>query len=408
MNLEIFIAKKILSRNKSNFSRPITRIAVASVAIGVAVMIISVAVVTGFQNEIRDKVIGFGSHIQISNFDSNNSFESSPIDRNQDFYDALHQNKEIRSIQVFATKAGIIKTDEDIQGVVLKGVDTDYDWSFFINRITQGVPPKISQNKKTNDVLVSEKICSTLKFKLNDTILMFFIREGQMTPSARKFRISGIYNTGLEEFDKIYIIGDLKHVQRLNNWDSTKVGGFEIIINDFNKLDEVSDYVYKNASYNLDSRNIKQMYPQIFEWLSFQDVNVIIIIVMMVFVALINMASTLLILIIEKTNMIGILKALGTRNWSIRKIFVYNAMYIIGKGLIWGNLLGIGLCLIQMYLGLIKLDPASYYVSVVPINFNLMNLLLINIGTVLVCFLVLIIPSYIITKISPVKAIRFD
>jgi lipoprotein-releasing system permease protein len=371
-------------------------------------MIISVAVVTGFQNEIRDKVIGFGSHIQISNFDSNNSFESSPIDRKQDFYDVLHKNNDIRSIQVFATKAGIIKTEEDIQGVVLKGVDTDYDWSFFKNRIIIGNPPEIKHDKRTNDILVSENICKALKFKLNDTILMFFIREGQLTPSARKFRISGIYNTGLEEFDKIYILGDIKHVQRLNNWDSTKVGGFEIIIKDFDKLDEVSDYVYKNAAYNLDSRNIKQMYPQIFEWLSFQDVNVIIIIVMMVFVALINMASTLLILIIEKTNMIGILKALGTRNWSIRKIFVYNAMYIIGKGLLWGNLLAISLCLIQLQFGLIKLDPASYYVSMVPINFSLINLLLINCGTVLVCFLVLIIPSYIITRISPVKAIRFD
>ena len=408
MKLEFFIAKRIIAKNKANFSRPIVRIAVLSIALGVAVMIVSVAIVTGFQKEIRNKVIGFGGHIIISNYDENVSMESSPVSINQKFYPSLSQEEGIDHIQVYATKAGIIKADEEIQGVVLKGVGSDFDWSFFNDKIIKGKSFTVSDTGKTNDILVSEYVASQLKLDTGQSLLMYFINKEQVQPSVRKFRISGIYNTGLEEFDKIYVIGDIHHIQRLNNWDSTQVGGFEVMIKNFKDLDKITESVYNQIDYNLNCTNVKQQYPQIFDWLDFQDVNVTIIIVMMVIVAAINMISALLILIIEKTTLIGVLKALGMRNWSIRKIFLYNASYLIIRGLIWGNIIALVFCFVQKFFGIIKLDPASYYVREVPINLDVLNMLLINFGTIAVCVFVLIIPTYVVTRISPVRAIRFS
>ncbi len=408
MNIEFFIAKHIISKNKTNFSRPIIRIAVLSIALGIAVMIMSVAIVTGFQKEIRNKVIGFGAHIQISSYTNNNSMESTPVSIRQKFYPSIEHQKGIRHIQVYATKAGIVKTDEEIQGIVLKGIGKDYDWSFFENRIVKGRKFMVSDTGKTNDILVSEFQAKQLKLDTGQFLLMYFINQNELQPSVRKFRICGIYNTGLEEFDKMYVLGDIHHIQRLNNWDSTQVGGFEILINNFNDLDKITESVYKQIDYNLNCTSIRQQYPQIFDWLGFQDVNVTIILIMMVIVAAINMISALLILIIEKTKLIGVLKALGMNNWGIRKIFLINASYLIIRGLIWGNIIAIALSLIQMQFGIIKLDPSSYYVSQVPINLNALHILLINAGTIVVCMLVLIIPTFVVTKVSPVKAIRFN
>jgi lipoprotein-releasing system permease protein len=408
LNLEFFIARHILSGRKDSFSRPIVRIAVISIALSIAVMIISVAIVTGFQTEIRDKVIGFGAHIQISNYDSNTSYESSPVSINQPFYPSLEKEPGVRHIQVFAIKAGIIKTRQDIEGIVFKGVGSDFDWSFFKDNMVEGKPFRVQDTGKTNDIIISYFEASRLKLKTGDDVIMYFINEGQQQPSVRKFKISGIYNTGLEEFDKTFVFGDIHHVQRLNNWDSTKVGGFEVLITDFDKLDEVTAKVYKNIGYDLNAKSIREMYPQIFDWLSFQDVNVAIIIIMMVFVAIISVISTLLIIIIEKTRMIGILKSLGTTNWSIRKVFLYNAAYLVGNGLLWGNLFALLLCILQLKFDIVKLDPVSYYVNTVPINLNGFHFLLINGGTLVVCILILIIPTYIITRISPVKAIRME
>lgn len=408
MNYELFIAKRIIAKNKANFSRPIVRIGVLSIALGVAVMIVAVAIVTGFQKEIRNKVIGFGGHIVISNYDENVSMESSPISTSQAFYPSIEKEEGIAHIQVYATKAGIIKTDEEIQGVVLKGIGSDYDWSFFNDNIIKGKSFTVNDTAKTNDILVSEYVANQLTLDTGQSLLMYFINQEQTQPSVRKFRISGIYNTGLEEFDKIYVLGDIQHIQRLNNWDSTQVGGFEILIKDFNELDKITESVYGRISYDLNCSNIKQQYPQIFDWLDFQDVNVTIIIVMMVIVAAINMISALLILIIEKTTLIGILKALGMRNWSIRKIFLYNASSLIIRGLIWGNIIALILCFVQKFFGIIKLDPSSYYVREVPVNLDILNIMLINFGTIAVCVLVLIIPTYVVTRITPVRAIRFS
>ena len=408
LNYELFLARGILSKDKSNFSRPVIRISVISIALGLAVMLLSTAIVTGFKSAISNKVTGFGSHIQIVNFDLNKSYETAPISINQPFYPSLSENDGIKHIQVFATKSGLIKTEDQIQGVVLKGIGTDYDWSFFEDKIVEGNILKIEKDKKTNGILISRKMSKKLKLKLDDEVRMYFIIENEIQPRGRKFTVEGIYETGLEEFDDIFVIGDLRHIRKLNKWDSDQVTGFEVFVDDFNKLDEMTGLVYNSIGYDLNAVSIKDLYPQIFDWLELQDMNVIIILILMIAVAGINMISTLLILILEKTNMIGILKALGTRNISIRKIFLYNAAYIIGKGLLWGNLLGISLAVIQQHFHIFTLSQESYYVAYVPINLNIYYILLLNLGTLIACLLFLLFPSYIITRISPVKAIRFS
>ncbi len=371
-------------------------------------MITSVAIVTGFQQEIRNKVIGFGSHIQISNYDRNSSFEGIPISMNQDFYPCLDTIEGIKHIQVFANKAGIIKTREQIQGVVFKGVGSDYDWSFFEDKIIKGDNFVVNDSVNTNDVIVSKTLAKTLKLDTADALRMYFVSGDQSKTRGRRFNISGIYETGLEEFDKLFVIGDIGHVRELNYWSDDQIGGFEILLDDFDRIDELTVYIFNTIGYNLDARSIKELHPQIFDWLNLQDMNVIIILVLMILVAVITMISTLLIMILERTNMIGILKALGARDFSIRKIFLYNSAYIISIGLLWGNVLGIGLCLLQKYTGLIGLPQESYYVNVVPVYLNAWHIILLNIGTIAISILMLIIPSYIITRITPVRAIRFS
>jgi lipoprotein-releasing system permease protein len=408
LNFELFIAGRIVSKSTANFSKPIVRLGIISVALGLSVMIISVAIVTGFQQQIRDKVIGFGSHITITNFQVNTSYEPSPISIHQPFYSSLDSLPGIRHIQIFANKAGIIKTDDQIEGVILKGIGSDYDWSFFDQKMVVGKRFNVNDTSITDDVIISKSLASRLKLKAGDPLRMYFVINDEMQPRGRKFNISGIFETGLDEFDKLYVLGDIGHIQKLNNWKEDEVGGFEVLIDDYSRIDEMGELVYNYIGYDFESKTIKQLQPQIFEWLSLQDINVIVIIALMVLVAGITMISTLLILILEKTNMIGILKAFGTQNQSIRKVFIYNAVYIIGKGLLWGNLIALGLCILQLKTGIFKLNQESYYISHVPVNLQVSHFLIINTGTLIVCTLMLIIPTYIITKISPVKAIRFS
>jgi len=408
LNTELFIARRIVKAGQANFSGPIVRIAVASIALGLAVMIISVAIVTGFQKQVRNKVIGFGSHIRITKFDSNRSYEAKHISMNQEFYPSIEQNEGIKSIQVFALKAGIIKTKDQIQGVVFKGIGSDFNWSFFEDKIEEGTKILINDTIKSNEILISRQLASLLKLKVGDDLRMYFIIEDELQPRGRKFTISGIYKTGLEEFDQLYVIGDIGHIQKLNQWTKDQVGGFEIFIDDFDELDMMQEKVYSLIGYDLNSFSIRDLHPEIFDWLELQDMNVIIILLLMLLVSGITMISTLLILILDRTYMIGVLKALGTRDSGIRKIFLYNAIYIIGRGLLWGNIFAIALCLLQYHFGIISLNQESYYVSVVPINLNILHIFIINLATLLICTLMLIIPSYIITKISPVKAIRFS
>ncbi len=408
MNYEFFIARHIAGKYSGNLTGPIVKIAVTSIAIGIAVMIISVAVVTGYQFQIRDKVISFGSHIQITQYNSNNSFESVPINNNPIFLQELCNVQGIRHIQSFAVKAGIIKTDEQIQGIVLKGIDKDYDWDFLNKKIIEGNAIKTNDTTASNDIIISKKVANSLNLKISDPLRIYFISEGRTAPRGRKFTISGIYETGMEELDKLYAICDIKHIRKLNDWDDTQISGFELLIDDFDKLENIAAQINDIISYDLDAVTIKESFPEIFDWIQLFDINVIIILTLMVLVASINMISALLILILEKTNMIGILKTIGAKNVSIIKIFLYNGLYIIVRGLIFGNILALVLCLIQIHTGIITLNQETYYVSVVPINLNVVHIVAINAGTVLISLLMLLLPSYIITRISPLKAIRFD
>lgn len=391
---------------KGKLSGPVVRISIVSVALGLAVMILAIAIVTGFQQQIRDKITGFGAHIQIAKFDSNNSFEYAPVSMEQSFYPSLEKEYGVKHIQVFATKAGIVQTDEQIQGVVLKGVGKDFDWSFFRDKMVAGKPFTVGKGAPCDSVIISQKLASTLKLKNGDPVRTYFIIDNQVR--GRKFYISGIYNTGLEDFDKLYLFGDIAQIQKLNGWDSTQVSGFEVMVKRFDELNAISTEVYKNIGYDLDARTIRELYPQLFDWLDLQDMNVVIILVLMILVSGIAMISTLLILILEKTRMIGILKALGARNFSIRQIFLYQAVYIIGRGLIWGNIAGLLICFIQMQFGIFKLPEESYFMSTVPIHLSLWHLIMLNAGTIITCTAMLIIPSIVITRISPVKAIRLD
>ena len=409
MNLEYFISKNIVkgdSRSKK-ITKPIIRISIIAIALGLIVMIVAFSIVGGFQREIRNKVIGFGSHVQITSYDSQNTYEASPINIRQDFYPSLDTVSGIKHIQVFANKAGIIKTKDEICGVVVKGVGSDFDWTFFNQKIIKGSSFVVDDEQTKKDILLSSHIAAQMKLSIGDKVFLYFIQQnGQLRP--KDFIVKGIYQTGLEQFDNLYVIADIAHIQKRNGWTKDQIGGFEVLIDDYDDLDEIGNYVYENIGYDLHSSPIKELYPDIFIWLNLQDYNVNIIIILMIIVAVINIVSALLILILERTNMIGILKALGMPNWNVRKIFLYNAIYLIVKGLIWGNFVGISLCLLQQYFGFLTLPEESYYVSVVPIELDLMNVLYLNIGILIICVLMLVIPSYVITKISPVKAIRFD
>jgi lipoprotein-releasing system permease protein len=387
-------------------------IATFSIALGLAVMIVAVAIVTGFKQEISNKVIGFGSHIQLVNMDSNTSYEANPIPSEFSFLEELKAIEGIEFMQYYGTKAGIIKTSENIQGAVLKGVGPDYHWTFLDNALVEGEPLRISDTARTTNVLISESIASMLGLKLGDSFNMYFIQD---PPRARKFTISGIYRTSLVEFDKLYIYSDIKHIQRLNGWSPFQVSGYEIMLKDIRDIEEVTERVRETIAMRFlpdDSQlravPIQEKYNQIFDWLNLQDMNVIIIIVLMLVVAGFNMISGLLILILERTNMIGILKAVGAMNRTIRSIFLYQSGYLALKGLLWGNVIGLIICFLQHQFRIISLDPASYYLDTVPINFNLLHILALNLGTIAITMLFLLVPSMIISKVSPEKAIRFD
>jgi len=387
-------------------------IAVIGVALSLAVMIVSVSIVTGFKKEITNKIVGFGSHIQILNFDSNESYETQPIRKDQEFLSKLKAEPYVVNVQEFATKAGIIKSGSDIQGVVLKGIGSDFDWTFFRNYIIKGTTFTVTDSVRSNKVLISRYIANLLKMDVGDEFIMYFIQD---PPRMRRFEVSGIYETSLEEFDRTYVLADIKHIQRLNDWNENQISGFEITVSDFRHLDELTYNVMNIVGYGFEedeSRlkviNIDEKYPQIFDWLNLQDMNVLIILLLMLIVAGVNMVAGLLILILDRTNMIGILKALGAGNVSIRKVFLYQSGFLIIKGLFWGNLIGISICLTQKYFQILKLDQTSYYLTAVPVNLNFYHLAGLNIITCIVIILILIIPSVVISKISPAQAIKFN
>jgi len=411
LNLENFIAKRLISSkdHKSSISAPIIKIAITAIAVGIIMMIVSVATGIGLQQKIRQKVSAFNGHIIISNFNGNESDGSTvPISKNQKFYPKFNSVQGINHIQAVATKLGIIRTATDFEGITFKGVGSDYRWKFIEEYLVSGSLPNF-KDELNQEVLISQYLANRLHLKLGDSFNTFFLNEGESKmPKSRRFKIVGIYNSGFQEFDSTFIIGDIRHIQKLNRWQSDQVGSFEVFVDDFNQISSKGEEVYKETSSTLNTQTIVEKYFYIFDWLKLFDVNIIVILIVMIVVSTINMIVALLVLILERTQMIGILKSLGANNWTIRKIFLYNALHLILRGLFWGNLIGIGFLLIQKYFGIIKLNPESYYVNVAPVEINLLYIALLNIGTVLVCLVILLIPSYIITKISPAKTIRFD
>ena len=411
MNLEYFIAKRLITAkdHKSSISAPIIKIAIAAIAIGMVMMIVSVATGIGLQQKIREKVSAFNGHIIISNYDNNQSEATlTPIAKNQEFYPKFNSVAGVTHIQAIATKAGIIRTEKAFEGIVFKGVGTDYQWSNIKEYLVAGRLPNLS-SQLNSEVVISQFLADRLQLKVGDAFNTFFIKENQnQLPNIRHFKITGIFNSGFQEFDATYILGDIRHIQRINKWSPNQIGAFEIFVDDFDQIQSVGEEVYQQTPSNLDSKTIIEKYSYIFDWLQLFDFNILVILGVMILVATINMVVALLVLILERTQMIGILKALGANNWSVRKMFLYNALYLILRGLLWGNGIGIGILLIQKYFGIIQLNPENYYVNQAPVYFDLGYIAALNVLTIAVCFLVLLIPSYIITKISPIKAIRYD
>lgn len=410
MNYELFVAKRIISGKeyKSSISSPIIKIAIAAISLGLVIMLIAIATGDGLREKIRSKISGFKGHIQITKYDANNSDVSViPIDKNQNFYPKLSTINGIKNIQIYANQVGLIRTKTDFEGIIYKGVSTDYDWTFFKEYLVAGKIPNFNQ-KRTRDILLSKTIVNRLKLKLNDTInVAFFKNKTSKLPSNRKLVITGIYNTGFLEFDKNIMIGDIRQIQRLNRWNENEVGGFEVILENFDDLEHIGAKVYNEIDSTLDATTIASSYPGLFEWIELFDNNTWFIIIIMILVAGINMITALLVLILERIPMVGILKAMGSSNLSIRKIFLYNASYLIFVGLFWGNIIGLFLLFAQKYGGFITLDAATYYVSEVPVSIDFLSVLLLNMGTLVLCFMMLLIPSMIITKIQPSKSIKF-
>ncbi|KIX20861.1 transmembrane permease [Flavobacterium sp. 316] len=410
MNLEYFIAKRLVrtKSHKSSVSSPIIKIAIIAIAIGVIMMIMSIATGIGLQNKIRDKISAFNGHIIISTYDDNQSQGSTvPISTIQDFYPDFKTVSGVRHIQAVATKAAMIRTEETVEGIIFKGVGKDYNWNNIKEYLVEGKIPNL-KDERTDEVVMSQYLANRLNLKLNDICRSYFIKEGNKGYNLRSFKVIGIFNSGFEEFDSNFVIGDLRHIQHINKWKETEVGSFEVFLDDFTKIEEKGKEIYKATPPIYNSVTIIDKYYSIFEWLKLFDFNIIVILIVMIIVSTINMIVALLVLILERTQMIGILKAIGANNWNIRKIFLYNAAHIIVRGLLWGNGIAISFLLLQKYFGIVKLDPENYYVSQAPVDINVGYILFLNLGTILVCLIVLLIPSFIITKISPVRAIRFE
>lgn len=413
MNLELYIAKKLRKGEQdTKLSAPTVRIATIGIALGLCVMILAVAIITGFKGEVMDKVTGFGAHIRISNFDSNQSFESTPIVIDSVFIESLKATGNIKAVQAYATKPGIIRTNEQMQGIVLKGYDGSFDPTFIERNLVKGSFIDFGRDKRNDSVYISKKIADALFLKVGDKFNTYFIKN---KVRVFPFTVAGIYETNLSEFDELFVLCDLRHIQRQNNWDSNQISGYEVTINNFDELEKVAYEIYLLSANRLDeegssliSRHIKELYPQIFGWLEIIDINVWVILILMLTVSGINMISGVLILILERARTIGILKAMGNPDWSIRKVFLYLSSFLVMRGLFWGNLIAISICLVQHYFKIIPLDPTNYYVNAVPINLKLYHLLLLNVGTLFTIVTMMIIPSVLITRISPIKSIQFD
>ena len=415
MNFPLFIAKRIYFTNgdRHEVSRPAIRIATVGVAIGLAVMIITVSVIFGFKHTIRDKVVGFGSHIQITNFVTQQTSIPAPIVVSDTLMRNLKKIPNVKRVECYAMTQGILKTDNDFLGVAFKGVGEDYDLSFVRENMQEGKIPTFSSKKSSYQLLISRKMADKLHLHVGDKVYAYFIAYDDVR--ARRFTISGIYQSNMKQFDDVLCITDLHTACRLNDWEKEQYTGAEILVNDFEKIDETNDHIIQLLKGHVDrhgetlaSQTIYEAYPQIFSWLSLLDINVWIILALMICVAGFTMISGLLIIILERTQMIGILKAIGARNDTVRHTFLWFAAFIISQGLLIGDVLGIGLVLIQQHTGFIHLDPSSYYVDTAPMELNIPIIIALNVATLLISVFVLIAPSYLVSHIRPAKAMQFD
>ncbi|MEI7801184.1 MAG: ABC transporter permease [Bacteroidota bacterium] len=405
MNTAWFITRKIALSRQPNFSRFIIRVAVAAIALSISVMIIAGSLVSGFQKEISEKIFGFWGHVRIYDYNSTMGFQDKAVSIHQKFYPSIEKMPGVKHIQVYVNKPGIIKTKDEIESIVVRGFGKDFDTSFISKCMQSGKFFQAGDTSHPRKILISQSTANRLNLKVGNDITIYFI---QQPPRVRKFQISGIYKTGLEEYDKLYALTDIADIQKLNDWSADSVSGFEIF------LDDVKDIVLMgkkiNESYvgqNLVAQTMKEVNPNIFDWLDLQNINEYVILILMSVVAIINMATALLILILERTNMIGLLKAQGATNGFIRRIFIYHAALIISQGIVIGNILGLGLCYLQAKYAFIRLPEESYYVSVAPVHFDPVFITAVNVGVLVICLLVMLVPSYMVSKVSPVKAIHF-
>lgn len=421
--LEHFLSRRLLKKNDSKTTRPIVTLSIIGISICLIIIILSLSITTGYRKAIEQKVIDMGSHIRISNYDQNYTFDAKPFSKNQPFLSDLKKNPDIRHIQYFSTKVGIVKTDNQVEGMVLKGIDSSFSWKLFEHNMVEGEPLDLRSDTLSNGVVMSESMAKKLNLKVGDKVFAYFV---QNPPMARRFYLSAIYRTGMPEYDDRFVFGDLRHVQKLcgwghsydvvkpngdtvQGWQSDSVGGIEILLNDYNKIDEVGDFVNHHISYDLKAETIKQVYPAIFQWTELFDANVIVLLIITIFICVITLISTFFIIILEQTSTIGILKSMGMTTQRIRNVFLHVGLRIILIGMFMGNVTGIALCLLQKYAHIVKLDPSSYYVPYVPIDFNIPQIIIVNICVLIICLLVLLIPAtFVSKKISAVSAIRFE
>lgn len=404
MNVSQYISHKIDGADSGSFTSSVTKIAIISIAIGLAVMIVSFAILEGFRNEIQNKIFSFGAHLQVTKYDTNNALEVAPINGDK-LTQELQQYPQVKTIQPFAFKTAIIKTKDEVLGVVLKGIAEQRGNSPMRQNLVAGKFLSFPDSSASDDVLLSRKIADKLRLKVGDDALFYFI---QNPPRIRKFTVKGIYQTGLDEFDEVYVIGDIRQIRDLRAWPDSLVGGMEVVLRDFKQLNPVADHMYETLPYDLKIDKITDQYAQLFDWLQLLNRNVIIFLVLIIVVATFNMIATIFIMILERTNMIGVLKAIGATDNQIRRMFFFRGLNLTVRGMLVGNLIGLGFCAVQYYFHLIPLDPENYYMDRVPIHWDPFIIIVLNVATFIASLLAVLIPTYLISRIKPVTAIKFD
>lgn len=422
MSVERLIANRISDskQNKGNISKPIVKIGIIGITVGISVMLLTVSIVLGFKREIVNKITGLTTHIVISSINRNASNEPEPICIRQDSLEIIKKLPFVKHFQATAFKNGLLKTEEENEGILLKGVTKDYDFTFIKKHLVEGNLPQLASGETSKDILVSEVLARKMHLKLNDRILVYFISQHQVFDSllnqeitkseqrSRKLTVCGIFKTNFADFDEKLSLVDIRQIQRISYWDSTRVGNYEIEVNNFEELENDQEQLQDLLGYDYSVSNVRELYSSIFLWLEKLDINGVIIIVLMIVVATINMITALLILILERANMVGLVKALGMTSVNVRKIFLFISIKLIGRGMLWGNIIGISLCLLQQYFKIVKLDSETYYVDAVAIEINWYYFLLLNVGTFLICALMLFLPTLILTRITPIKTLKFD